>query len=213
MTRGGSDLRSAVRAATTPPPYIALGCRLHLSVYVFSDQIGDIGDSEINGRRVSSCCVHRVQARPPWRFRKSFPGLAVTLAVTTAVCGGHGWGSNPARTPQQRPANGFQDRRASLCSSPPTSAQAHSSGATIRHRPLASVFIRRLGCHLGCQRMNQRTANLDSRSHYPSPESGSRLAIQCAGGSIRSPGAASCCSTSQRAAAYAREIISLTTSY
>jgi len=131
-----------------------------------------------------------------------------TAETSLAVTAGKLAGMDGNRTHPGRLSSG-----ASLCSSPPTSAQAHSSGATIRHRPLASVFIRRLGCHLGCQRMNQRTANLDSRSHYPSPESGSRLAIQCAGGSIRSPGAASCCSTSQRAAAYAREIISLTTSY
>src|ERR1035437_6221887 len=34
---------------------------------------------------------------------------AVTLAVRTAEIGGDGWESNPPRTPQQRPANGFED--------------------------------------------------------------------------------------------------------
>src|SRR6266849_2401257 len=32
------------------------------------------------------------------------------LAVITAKTGGDGWESNPPRTPQQRPANGFEDR-------------------------------------------------------------------------------------------------------
>src|ERR1700675_859119 len=36
--------------------------------------------------------------------------VAVILAVTTTEIGGDGWESNPPRTPQQRPANGFEDR-------------------------------------------------------------------------------------------------------
>jgi hypothetical protein len=36
--------------------------------------------------------------------------VAVILAVMTAKSGGDGWESNPPRTPQQRPANGFEDR-------------------------------------------------------------------------------------------------------
>src|SRR5438270_10624931 len=36
--------------------------------------------------------------------------VAVVLAVTTADLGGDGWESNPPRTPQQRPADGFEDR-------------------------------------------------------------------------------------------------------
>jgi hypothetical protein len=47
--------------------------------------------------------------------------VAVILAVTTAESGGDGWESSPPRTPQQRPANGFEDR-----------------GPGVRHRP--SVF-------------------------------------------------------------------------
>ncbi len=34
----------------------------------------------------------------------------VNLAVTMLRGGGDGWESNPPRTPQQRPANGFEDR-------------------------------------------------------------------------------------------------------
>src|SRR5260370_15716772 len=40
------------------------------------------------------------------RFRKPF----VVLAVIAIGFGGDGWESNPPRTPQQRPANGFEDR-------------------------------------------------------------------------------------------------------
>jgi hypothetical protein len=36
--------------------------------------------------------------------------VAVMLAVIAAKRGGDGWESNPPRTPQQRPANGFEDR-------------------------------------------------------------------------------------------------------
>src|SRR4029077_15571505 len=36
--------------------------------------------------------------------------LAVVLAVIATKSGGDGWESNPPRTPQQRPANGFEDR-------------------------------------------------------------------------------------------------------
>jgi hypothetical protein len=32
------------------------------------------------------------------------------VAVIPAKAGGDGWESNPPRTPQQRPANGFEDR-------------------------------------------------------------------------------------------------------
>ena len=37
-------------------------------------------------------------------------GVAVILAVIATEIGGDGWESNPPRTPQQRPANGFEDR-------------------------------------------------------------------------------------------------------
>jgi hypothetical protein len=49
---------------------------------------------------------HRAALR---RFRKPFAVLAVILAVIAPKIGGDGWESNPPRTPQQRPANGFED--------------------------------------------------------------------------------------------------------
>jgi hypothetical protein len=52
--------------------------------------------------------------------------VAVGLAVTAAKCGGDGWESNPPRTPQQRPANGFEDRGVSVRFGPLTSAQVQS---------------------------------------------------------------------------------------
>src|SRR5205809_5353886 len=36
--------------------------------------------------------------------------MAVILAVISQEVGGDGWESNPPRTPQQRPADGFEDR-------------------------------------------------------------------------------------------------------
>ncbi len=54
--------------------------------------IGDKSSAAVRG------CVHR------------FAGVAVNLAVIDAEFGGDGWESNPPRTPQQRPANGFEDR-------------------------------------------------------------------------------------------------------
>src|SRR5713101_1104842 len=36
--------------------------------------------------------------------------VAVSLAVIATKNGGDGWESNPPRTPQQRPANSFEDR-------------------------------------------------------------------------------------------------------
>src|SRR5438876_4490040 len=36
--------------------------------------------------------------------------VAVILAVIARETGGDGWESNPPRTPQQRPADGFEDR-------------------------------------------------------------------------------------------------------
>jgi len=35
--------------------------------------------------------------------------VAVMVAVSATKTGGDGWESNPPRTPQQRPANGFED--------------------------------------------------------------------------------------------------------
>ena len=44
----------------------------------------------------------------------TFAGVAVNLAAIDAKFGGDGWESNPPRTPQQRPANGFEDRGAAV---------------------------------------------------------------------------------------------------
>ena len=44
--------------------------------------------------------------------------VAVILAVIALRNGGDGWESNPPRTPQQRPANGFEDREASVWERP-----------------------------------------------------------------------------------------------
>jgi hypothetical protein len=52
--------------------------------------------------------------------------VAVILAVITEKSGGDGWESNPPRTPQQRPANGFEDR-----------------GSAVRLCPLPTVEVRR----------------------------------------------------------------------
>ena len=43
-------------------------------------------------------------------FRKPSALLAVSLALIASRNGGDGWESNPPRTPQQRPADGFEDR-------------------------------------------------------------------------------------------------------
>src|SRR2546427_6147259 len=78
--------------------------------------------------------------------------VAVILAVIAANFGGDGWESNPPRTPQQRPANGFEDRGASVPNRPPTNAAVRLSVSIVSDRPPASTEVRRLGCHLGCQR-------------------------------------------------------------
>src|SRR2546428_11525361 len=62
-----------------------------------------VGPAMNRGRARKSAC-HKP-------FRKPFAVFGCHLAVTAAKCGGGGWGSNPPRTPPQRPANGFEDRR------------------------------------------------------------------------------------------------------
>ncbi len=52
--------------------------------------------------------------------------VAVILAVIATKSGGDGWESNPPRTPQQRPADGFEDRGASIHDHPSASAQVQS---------------------------------------------------------------------------------------
>src|SRR5436305_120368 len=53
----------------------------------------------------SSSTTTGVHGRPV-----KFAAVAVILAVSNAESGGDGWESNPPRTPQQRPADGFEDR-------------------------------------------------------------------------------------------------------
>src|SRR6266852_2988526 len=72
------------------------------------------------------------------------------VAVANARSGGDGWESNPPRTPQQRPANGFEDRGPRVHISPWASAQVRFSATAVRGRPLSSVVVRALGCLLGC---------------------------------------------------------------
>ena len=96
------------------------------------------GDS---GRLSRAPTARRQTARSrPW----------LSLAVIRRVGGGRRTKAN-LKGRLRTTANGFEDRGAGVRSSPPTSAQVHSSGATIRYRPLPSAFIRRLGCHLGCR--------------------------------------------------------------
>src|SRR5205807_4899032 len=62
--------------------------------------------------------------------------VAVILAVTAAGFGGDGWESNPPRTPQQRPANGFEDRVSDIRCRPPTSAPDRNRAPGFRGRSL-----------------------------------------------------------------------------
>jgi hypothetical protein len=51
--------------------------------------------------------------------------VAVNLAVIVRKSGGDGWESNPPRTLQQRPANGFEDRSLGIPERPLTSVPIH----------------------------------------------------------------------------------------
>ena len=77
--------------------------------------------------------------------------VAVILAVNAAKSGGDGWESNPPRTPQQRPANGFEDRGAVVLDRPLESANVRSTISTLRDCLATSALIQWLGCLLGCQ--------------------------------------------------------------
>jgi hypothetical protein len=76
--------------------------------------------------------------------------VAVILAVMTLKLGEDGWESNPHRTPQQRPANGFEDRGSCVHDRPPRSAGVRSPARTFHDHPPAFAVVRRVGCHLGC---------------------------------------------------------------
>src|SRR6266851_9499591 len=87
------------------------------------------------------------------RFRKPF----VVLAVIAIGFGGDGWESNPPRTPQQRPANGFEDRGPGVRISPPAFIGVRSLALSIRHVPRASVLVHDVGCRVGCHLDDQMT--------------------------------------------------------
>src|SRR5260221_13739329 len=92
---------------------------------------------------------------PSSRDRRSvlmFAAVAVILAVTATKSGGDGWESNPPRTPQQRPANGFEDRGTSVCSCPLTFARVYWQPSELHKCPRAFPLICHLGCLLGCRR-------------------------------------------------------------
>ena len=77
-------------------------------------------------------------------------------AITGKDVGGDGWESNPPRTPQQRPANGFEDRGPDVHDRPPASAQVRYLRSTFRSCAPSSAVDRRLGCHFGCHVRKRR---------------------------------------------------------
>src|SRR5712692_7350371 len=85
-------------------------------------------------------------------MRHFLPDVVATGREGARCSGGDGWESNPPRTPQQRPADGFEDRGASVHNRPLASALVQPSTSAIPDRPPSSAVIRRLGCLLGCQR-------------------------------------------------------------
>jgi hypothetical protein len=60
--------------------------------------------------------------------------VAVFLAVIAVEIGGDGWESNPPRTPQQRPADSFEDRGPGIHRRPPACAYVWSPAVSIRGR-------------------------------------------------------------------------------
>ncbi len=66
-------------------------------------------------------------------------GVAVILAVMRPGFGGDGWESNPPRTPQQRPANGFEDRGAAIQACPCRSAGVRLLAIKVQDQPLSSA--------------------------------------------------------------------------
>src|SRR5438132_3313765 len=77
--------------------------------------------------------------------------------------GGDGWESNPPRTPQQRPANSFEDRVSDIRCRPPTSAPDRNRAPGFRRRSLTVANVRQNGCQLGCQNLCFRP------THGPEP--------------------------------------------
>src|SRR6266550_9313254 len=94
--------------------------------YALAISIGNMlrmsSDSHFPLRQPSRPQIERCsrQVSPGDSTRAAWAGF---LAVRSRSLGGDGWESNPPRTPQQRPANGFEDRGSDLHAGPPTSAQ------------------------------------------------------------------------------------------
>src|SRR5712691_467949 len=104
-------------------------------------------------RRSGCVGVCRGRPRPPYAndSENRLRLLAVILAVIAPGSGGDGWESNPPRTPQQRPANGFEDRGAAIHLGPWKSGEVRSRAFRFQDRPPVSALVRRVGCLLGCQ--------------------------------------------------------------
>jgi hypothetical protein len=66
------------------------------------------------------------------------------LAVIACENGGDGWESNPPRTPQQRPANGFEDRGTSVRGRPPRLAELQALAQVIHGCLGLSALVRRV---------------------------------------------------------------------
>src|SRR5579864_8434370 len=77
--------------------------------------------------------------------------VAVFFAVIRHRFGGDGWESNPPRTPQQRPADGFEDRGFGVRQCPQPPIRDCNKASAFHVRAPASAQIRDVGGHLGCQ--------------------------------------------------------------
>ena len=72
------------------------------------------------------------ESRARKRSRKPFAVFGCHLAVIATKSGGDAWESNPPRTPQQRTANGFEDRGAAKTSTEALSTNSCSVNAPLR---------------------------------------------------------------------------------
>jgi hypothetical protein len=68
--------------------------------------------------------------------------VTVILAVKNQKFGGDGWESNHPRTPQQRPANGFEDRGTAMYRRLETSAAVRSRAFRFQDCPRLSAGVR-----------------------------------------------------------------------
>src|SRR5712692_3824287 len=110
--------------------------------------------SQITGYRLAealaairrSGCVGVCRGRPPPPYANDSENrlrlLAVILAVIAPGSGGDGWESNPPRTPQQRPANGFEDRGSVVRRRPNRSAADRSRASRFQDDPSLPASVR-----------------------------------------------------------------------